>query len=436
MREESSQTEVFNGNPPHDGPTGAAGKNAPHGFGLTRLDEQPVSAEGGPLPEYRAPPRTGSFVLYWSAYVVRKYRGGQILSRYVLGLLYAFVALTGCESKNAAEISSAQLVGVAEIREGRLQHLLSFHGVLIPVTRVRLAFQSPGVVNSRPAQMGQEVRQGELLATLENPELGPAQKSATARLQESLARRDQAKRDLDRLRSLSQTGAVGEEQVEQKAAELASLQATVSRTEADLASTRQRLEDATLIAPFDGVVSVVRVEQGEFVSAGQEVMAIGGMDKVEAQILLPASLVGGLKLNDSLTVRVPQLGHGEHTGVVTELASIGEQVTGLFPVTVEVAVNPATSMVRAGMQAEVVLNNADVHGLIVPLRAVVDPVGGNPKIFIVEGDRVREVAVEILASANGEVAVKAPGQTVAAGDLVVVAGHRSLTDNQPVRFMQ
>ena len=55
----------------------------------------------------------------------------------------------GCDSKNAPETSPIQLVRAVEIREGRLQHLLSFHGVLEPVTRARLAFQSQGVVKGR-----------------------------------------------------------------------------------------------------------------------------------------------------------------------------------------------------------------------------------------------------------------------------------------------
>jgi len=351
-------------------------------------------------------------------------------------MLFALIVLAGCESENASDVPTIQLVRTVEVREGRLQHLLSFHGVLEPVTRARLAFQSPGVVKTRPAQMGQAVREGELLATLDNPELGPAQKAAAARVQESLTQRDQAKRDLARLRSLSQTGAVGEEQVEQKAAELASLEANVARAEADLTGTRQRLEDAALLAPFDGVISLVQVEPGEFVSAGQGVMAIGGLDKVEVRVLLPASLVSELESGDSLVVKVPQLGTGESAGVVTELSSIGEKETGLFPVTVEVSVDPITTMIRAGMQAEVLLDYADVEGLIVPLRAVVDPVGGDPKVFVVELDRVREVAVSILAIANGEVALQAGEQALAEGDLVVIAGHRSLTARQQVRVMQ
>jgi RND family efflux transporter MFP subunit len=209
------------------------------------------------------------------------------------------LTLAGCEPPPDAGGESTQLVRTVEVRQGRLQHRLSFHGVLEPSPA--RSFQSPGVLATRPAARGQFVRQGELLATLDNPELGPAQKAAAARLQEALTQRDQAARDLARLRSLAQSGAVGEEQAEQKAAEADSLQAAVAQAEADLAGTRQRLEDATLLAPFDGVVSMTLAEPGEFVPAGQPVMALGGLDRLEVRVLLPASLVDALRGGDTLT---------------------------------------------------------------------------------------------------------------------------------------
>ena len=346
------------------------------------------------------------------------------------------LTLAGCEPAPDAGGESAQLVRTVEVRQGRLQHRLSFHGVLEPVTRARLAFQSPGVLATRPAAMGQFVRQGELLATLDNPELGPAQKAAAARLQEALTQRDQAARDLARLRSLARSGAVGEEQAERKAAEADSLQAAVARAEADLAGTRQRLEDATLLAPFDGVVSMTLAEPGEFVPAGQPVMALGGLDRLEVRVLLPASLVDALRGGDTLDLRVPQLDQRTLPGLITELSAIGEKETGLFPVTVELAVTEDFPMLRPGMQAEVLVAYADVDGLLVPLSAIVDPVGGNPQVFLAEQGRVRQVPVRVLAVANDQVALEAAGGAIAAGDRVIVAGHRSLSDGQAVRVAQ
>lgn len=357
------------------------------------------------------------------------------MSRLIL-MLAILLSVSACEKPLPPPADPGALVRTVEVRQGRLQHQLSFHGVLEPVTRARLSFQSPGVLATRPVQLGQVVRKGEMLASLDNPELGPAQRAASAQLQASLSRRDQAERDLTRLRSLESTGAVGKERVEQKSAELESLQAAVARMEADLTGTRQRLEDALLLAPFDGVISGLNVEPGEFVSAGQQVLAIGGLDKVEVRVLLPASLVSELSTGDELMVRIAQLRGLEILGVVTELAAIGEVGSGLFPVVVELATDPSTSMLRGGMQAAVILNYADVEGLIVPLSAIVDPVGGAPKVFTVADNHVRQTRVRILAIAREEVALEQVSGEIVAGDLVVVAGHRSLTNGQIVRLLQ
>ena len=93
-------------------------------------------------------------------------------------------------------------------------------------------------------------------------------------------------------------------------------------------------------------------------------------------------------------------------------------------------------MLRAGMQAEVLLNYADVEGLIVPLSAIVDPVGGNPKIFTVVENRAWQTSVRIMAIAREEVALELVQGEIAPGDLVVVAGHRTLSDGQGVRLLQ
>jgi len=353
-------------------------------------------------------------------------------------ILFVFLnvlLLSACEPVPPPMVEPGALVRTAEVKQDRLQHRLAFHGVLVPVTRARLAFQSPGVVSSRPVQMGQVVHQGELLASLDNPELGPAQRAASARLQESMTRRDQAERDLARLKSLESTGAVGGERVEQKAAELESLQAEVARAEADLTGSSQRLEDALLLAPFDGVISALVIEPGEFVAAGQQVMSIGGMDRVEVRVLLPASLVRELQIGDALAVQVPQLNNLEAQGAVTELAAIGEAGTGLFPVTVELPTGISSTQLRAGMQAAVLVDYADVEGLIAPLSAIVDPVGGDPKVFTVAQGRAVQHEVRILAIANGEVAFEPLTGKVRAGDRIVVAGHRSLTDGQEVRML-
>ncbi|NIM69671.1 MAG: efflux RND transporter periplasmic adaptor subunit [Xanthomonadales bacterium] len=349
-------------------------------------------------------------------------------------LLIVAAGLAACSGNGEGERDTRQLVQVATAESGRLEQPLAFSGVLRPVERARLAFQSAGILRTRPAALGSVVMPGELLATLDNPELGPAQRAAAAALQETLARRDQARRDLARLVSLERTDAVGEDAVEQKRAELAALDAALARAEADLAATRQRLEDASLVAPFAGVISEVAAEPGEFLGAGQMVMGIGGLDRVEVELGLPAALIGQVTPGMSLRVEVPQLPGREWQGRVTELSAIGDTHSGLFPVVVAFGIDPRSTPLRPGMLARAWFERMLHEGLILPLNAVIDPVGGAPRVYRLDDGHVRSVPVQVVAASGSRVGVVVgPEARLAAGDRVVVAGHRALTDGQPVR---
>ena len=119
---------------------------------------------------------------------------------------------------------------------------------------------------------------------------------------------------------------------------------------------------------------------------------------------------------------------------MTELSAVGDLQTGLFPAVVEIEVDPLTTPLRAGMLARAWFEYAGNEGLIVPLAAIVDPVGGNPRVYRVESGQVTLVPVDIVASAAARVTV-APrdGAALADGDLIVTEGHRALTDGQQVR---
>jgi multidrug efflux system membrane fusion protein len=344
------------------------------------------------------------------------------------------LVLAACSEPVNLETDDRQLVRVVPAEQGRLIHRVSFSAPLVSVNRARLAFQSGGILASRPATLGSIVRAGELLATLENPELGPAQRAAAAALQETMTRRDQARRDLDRLRRLEAQEAVGEEAVERKQAELDALQAALERASADLAATRQRLEDASLVAPFDGVISAVNAEPGEFVAGGQPVMAIGGLERLEMEVLLPAALASQLAPGDIADVEVPQLRGLRWQGRITELSAIGDVATGLFPVVVEVALDSADTPLRAGMLGRAWFEYSENEGIIVPLSAIVDPVGGDPRVYRVDSGQVVQVPVDIIAASDARVAIAPRGSVaIADGDLVVTEGHRALTDGQQVR---
>jgi RND family efflux transporter MFP subunit len=351
-------------------------------------------------------------------------------------LIAAASLLVACEQPVTVETDTRQLVRVAKTEQGSLVKQLNFSSTLRPVKRARLAFQSPGIVSSRPVELGQVVREGELLATLDNPELAPAQRSAVASQQEVMTRRDQARRDLVRLESLVATGAVGEDAVEQKKAELDALEASVAAADARVIAAGERLQDASLIAPFDGMISSINAEPGEFVPGGQPVLSIGGTDRLELEVMLPASLVSQVSVGAMTEVRIPQLAGLSWPGEVVEVAGIGDPHTGLFPAVVEVLVEAGKVRLRAGMLAQAWFDYSESEGLIVPLSAIVDPVGGDPQVFRVLDGAIATTHVAVSGSSGSRVVVSPrDGSGLSEGDLIVTQGHSALTEGQRVRTL-
>ncbi len=354
----------------------------------------------------------------------------------ILILVAATLLLSACEQPVVVKTDNRQLVEVAKTEQGSLVKQLSFSSTLRPVKRARLAFQSPGVLAARPVELGQAVRKGELLATLDNPELAPAQRSAVASQQEVMTRRDQARRDLVRLESLVATGAVGEDAVEQKKAELDALEASVSAADARVIAAGERLQDATLVAPFDGMIYSINAEPGEFVAGGQPVLSIGGTDRLELEVMLPASLVSQVNVGAMTEIRVPQLAGLSWPGEVVEVAGIGDPRTGLFPTVVEVLVEAGKVRLRAGMLAQAWFDYSESEGLIVPISAIVDPVGGDPQVFRVLDGAIATTHVSVTGSSGARVVVSPrAGSKLSAGDLIVTQGHSALTEGQQVRTL-
>lgn len=345
--------------------------------------------------------------------------------RSAVGILLAF-ALLACETE-PVETERQQRVRTAAVAAGALEQRSYYPGRVLAVERAALAFQSSGILDSRPARVGDQVQAGDLLATLRNPDLEPGAQAAQARLVEAIARRDQVQRDLRRFEELVTEGAVSRQQLERQRAELDTAEAGVQRARAELTASRSQLGDAALVAPFDGLVVGVLREPGEFLAAGEPVLTLSGA-ALEVEIRVPPELLSDLKPGQDMSVHLDQR-RRQLTGQIVELGQAGDPQTGLATLVIGL---PADAGARAGQAAEVTLIQHTPEAFIVPLAAVSDPVGGNPRVFRIAGQQVQQIAVTVLGGAGDRLVVEGP---LAVGDQVVVAGHRVLGDGDPVRVV-
>lgn len=342
----------------------------------------------------------------------------------------AGLSLAGCRAEGVdgagADEPVRVPVRVAEVVAAGQADVLRFAGSARALQRASLTFQVGGTLATRPLQIGQAVTAGDVLATLYNPQLGPARDAAQARLAELQAQAAQARRDLQRTEQLFERGMLSKADQEQQAARLEALQAGVRSARASLQQSEQLNRETRLRAPFDGTIEDLLVEPGEFVAAGQPVLQMAASGGAEVEVLVPAELLQGLEVGQVVPVwsvlsdrqlegRLAEIGRGASVGSV------------LYPLVVSL-----DAQVLAGEALEVGLQPVRTEGLSVPLAAVMRSASGL-SVFRLTGERVSRVGIEV-AGFEGERALIAEG-ALAAGDQVVYAGLSRLADGDSVELL-
>jgi RND family efflux transporter MFP subunit len=321
-------------------------------------------------------------------------------------------------------------VRVAAVEPASEHRELRFSGVTRAVRHARLSFSADGRLSARPAEVGDWVRKGAVLALLDDREPGNAAAAARGSLAEVRARRAQAERDVERTRRLVEAKAATEEELERARAAFDGVRAAEEAAKARLDEAERQLGETRLTAPWDGTVTEVHLEPGEYASPGRPVVVLSGDGDLELEVEVPESVVPEIHEGDEVDIRVPFLGET----VRTRIDSVGRAAAGpgrLFPVVARI---PEASGALAGATAELVLAFRSDGALAVPVEAVVNPGGRRPALFRLTeaggATRVEKVYVEVGELVGEKVMVRAA--SLGAGDRVVVGGQRGLLDGEAV----
>lgn len=344
-----------------------------------------------------------------------------------LSLLACTDSLSLTEADASAASSQAVTVRASTVAEQQGEQWLYFAGVARARERANLSFQVGGIIASRSAQIGQVVRANEVLAMLYNPQLGPAEQGAQARLQQLQADVEQSERDLTRLIQLSERGLLADQRLEQQRSLIAGQRAAIESASAALAQSRQLNQESALRAPFAGRIEAVLLEAGEYAQPGQVVLQLTGAGETEVEVSVPPHLLAAMEVGQSVPVR-HSLNAQEFVGVVTETGEASSGATALYPLVVRLG-DPS---VRGGEALEVGIRRVADNSLSVPLNAVMRSAQGLT-VFRVEGQRARRVSVEIDQVFGQQAILK--GNTLSAGDQIVYAGLSRLADGDIVEVL-
>jgi len=324
-------------------------------------------------------------------------------------------SLTACHKENVSP-SAAQLPTVAvRIQTIQPQQHLATEEV-VGTVRARLRATVEAKVSGRIEKMlvapGQKVKTGELLAQLDAREI-------QARLDQSLALREQLSRETERLRLL----------VKDRAVSLQEFDATESRHRVAVASVTEAetmLGYTRVTAPFDAVVTRKLADVGDLAAPGKPLMELEDPAALRLEADVPETHIARIQLGDKLPVRVATSVAGLE-GIISEIAPAADSSSRTFLVKLDL--QPGTNL-RSGQFARVAVPVGESSALRVPVGAVLQR--GQMELVFVETNRVAQLRlVKTGKRLSGEVELVSG---VEAGERVVTEGTAQLRDGQPVEI--
>lgn len=291
-------------------------------------------------------------------------------------------------------------------------------GTIVPTRGVVVAAEVPGIVRRIHFDSGQPVPENELLVEfdvdVDQAELVALQ--ADRRLAE-ITRDRIAKIVSDNLGSRS---------------DLDEAQATLDRAEAQIAAKQATIRKKSIRTPFAGELGIRRINPGQYLAPGDEIVQLVALDPIYAEYSLPERHLSELAAGQRVLVEVQAYPGTVFEGRVDAISPSVQPASR--SVRIRALIDNPERQLRPGMFAEVeTLLEQKANILTLPERAVTyNPYGES--VYVVEssgGERVVTLTqIETGEVRNGRVEVL---RGLAAGDEVVSDGHNKLRNGQQIQ---
>jgi RND family efflux transporter MFP subunit len=367
-----------------------------------------------------------------------------------LAMLLVLVVF-GWFSRRSVEIEVAT---VSMVYPSQTFSLLNASGYVVAQRKAAVSSKATGRLEWLGVQEGSVVRQGELLARLENRDVaaqkGEAAASASAaekNLEEARVEQRDASRNLARMRELVSQGIVAQADFDTAEARYQRAVAASAAAQANLKGAYSALQgaeaslDYTLIrAPFDGVVLTKNADVGDIVSplaaaanAKAAVVTLADMGSLEVEADVSEANLGKVRVGQPCEILLDALPEVRFRGALDTIVPTADRSKG--SVMVKVRFLDKDKRILPEMSAKVAFLERELKPgegkprVAIPPAAVVKR-DGKDYVFVVAGDRVRETPVT-LGGKLGDMVEVVSG--IKAGDRIATKPLDKLKDQSRVK---
>ena len=324
--------------------------------------------------------------------------------------------------------SAGRPVGVVTVESTKLRNALTLTGEIQAQTDVNAAFRIGGRMIESPLKVGDVVKAGQVIATLDPATEQNALRAANAAAVAARGEVVNARSTFDRQERLMDQGFTTRPRFDQAKQALETAQARLEDAEARVETAQDRLGFTELRADAAGVVTARGAEPGEVVQPGQMIVRLARDDGRDAVFDVPASIQIAQSASSEIRVSLTADAAIAAIGRVREVSPQADPVTRTFRVRVGLDNPPAAMRLGSTVNGAVDLSSSVV--VAVPASALTSS-AGRPAVWIVDPAKstVSLRSIDVLRFEPGRVIVS---QGLEPGDVVVTAGMQALHPGQRV----
>jgi len=285
------------------------------------------------------------------------------------------VALSGCNkdtpaapAKDAKATANAVPVEVAKAAKNKINASYSGTAALTADHEAQVTSKSNGVLKKLYVEEGMKVREGQLLAELDDA-------AAVAQVAQAEALMHKADATFAYAEQSIKKNLIAKRDYDQANFDMLSQRAAYQTAKLQLTYTR-------IVAPVDGVIAERSVKLGNLIQINQNMFRIVGMDPLQAVLNVPERQLGILKPGQTVQLEADALAGKTFTGDILRVAPVVDPASGTFRVTCEF--HDKTGALKPGMfgRVEIVYDHRD-DALTVPRAALVEE-DGETAVFVVD----------------------------------------------------
>jgi membrane fusion protein (multidrug efflux system) len=345
----------------------------------------------------------------------------------IRGTVYCALALAlllACGADEAREEFGAPPVVIANVEVRDLEDHIDATGELVAKERAQIASEVSGRITEILVDEGEAVEVAQVLLEVDPERRNLELADARAGLAEEKAALGEQEREYGRAKTLHGRGIASDAALDQAKTALALARSRTEAARARLGVAERAVRDASVRAPFAGLIARRQVSRGEFVNVGQTLFELVALDPVEVEFHLAERDSARVVVGQEVRVTVAPFPGENFRGVVTVVSPTIDARTRTLRVKAQI--DNRDGRLRPGLFARADLGIAVLEGVrLVPEEAILLRSDGSIVFRLGEGNRVERVVVETGEHRGGQVEI---ARGLGPGDQVVTRGQAGLVD--------